>query len=194
VTYLYVLSCLNLGTALAHDNHAWACRLAIIKLNTEVFRVRVSAVSCGSTCFSMCHKCYSLSDMTIADIYMWSKERASTLPEYLMPVLVLILATTASFGLGVKAGQDMGMGQGGQTQSASKGVHISSSTPEQAPSGQKATAGDYGVYVASRNGAKYYLPSCSGAGRIKEENKVWFQTETEAVNAGYTPASSCPGL
>lgn len=36
---LYVLACLDLGTALAHDNHAWASCLAIRKLNPEEFRV-----------------------------------------------------------------------------------------------------------------------------------------------------------
>src|SRR3989338_2151067 len=30
------------------------------------------------------------------------------------------------------------------------------------------------VYVASKNGTAYYLPSCSGTGRIKEENMVLF--------------------
>jgi hypothetical protein len=51
-----------------------------------------------------------------------------------------------------------------------------------------------GVYVASKSGTKYYLPSCSGAKRIKEENKVWFQTKEEAEKAGYGPASGCKGL
>lgn len=33
VTHLYVLTCLNLSTALAHDNHAWASCLAMRELN-----------------------------------------------------------------------------------------------------------------------------------------------------------------
>lgn len=51
-----------------------------------------------------------------------------------------------------------------------------------------------GKYVASKNGSKYYLTSCSGANRIKEENKVWFDSTTAAEAAGYGPAANCPGL
>lgn len=51
-----------------------------------------------------------------------------------------------------------------------------------------------GGYVASKNGGKYHLPWCSGAQRIKEENKVWFKTKAEAEAAGYTPAANCKGL
>jgi len=49
-------------------------------------------------------------------------------------------------------------------------------------------------YVASRNGTKYYFPWCSGVDRIKEENKVWFETKENAQKAGYTPSSTCKGL
>jgi len=55
-------------------------------------------------------------------------------------------------------------------------------------------AANLGSIVASKNGAKYYFTWCSGATRIKEENKVWFESETEAKNAGYAPASNCKGL
>jgi len=51
-----------------------------------------------------------------------------------------------------------------------------------------------GSYVASKSGEKYHLPWCSGAQRIKEENKVWFKTKTEAEAAGYTPAANCKGI
>ena len=51
-----------------------------------------------------------------------------------------------------------------------------------------------GAFVASKNGTKYYLPTCSGANRIKEENKIWFASIEEARSQGYTPAANCPGL
>lgn len=51
-----------------------------------------------------------------------------------------------------------------------------------------------GGYVASKTGAKYHLPWCSGAQRIKEENKVYFETKEAAESAGYTPAGNCKGL
>lgn len=51
-----------------------------------------------------------------------------------------------------------------------------------------------GKYVASKNGLSYHFPWCSGAKRIKEENKVWFQTKEEAEAGGYKPAANCDGL
>lgn len=58
----------------------------------------------------------------------------------------------------------------------------------------KSAGSESGLYVASRNGARYHLPSCSGAQRILEENKIWFSSREEAEKAGYTPAQNCPGL
>lgn len=51
-----------------------------------------------------------------------------------------------------------------------------------------------GNYVASKNGSKYFLPWCSGASQIKEENKIWFSSVEEAKATGYTPAANCKGL
>ena len=51
-----------------------------------------------------------------------------------------------------------------------------------------------GVYVGSRTSTKYHLPTCSGAKRIKEENRVWFKSKEEAESRGYTPAGNCPGI
>ena len=55
-------------------------------------------------------------------------------------------------------------------------------------------AAKLGGIVASKNGAKYYFPWCSGALRIKDENKIWFSSEDEAKKAGYSPAANCKGL
>jgi hypothetical protein len=51
-----------------------------------------------------------------------------------------------------------------------------------------------GKYLASKSGAKYHLPWCSGAQRIKEENKIWFETKEDAEKAGYGPAANCKGI
>lgn len=51
-----------------------------------------------------------------------------------------------------------------------------------------------GKYVASKNGTAYHFPWCPGALRIKEENKIWFETKAEAEKAGYRPAANCEGL
>jgi hypothetical protein len=49
-------------------------------------------------------------------------------------------------------------------------------------------------YVASKSGTRYYTLTCSGASRIKEENKIYFSSSAAAKAAGYTPALNCPGL
>lgn len=51
-----------------------------------------------------------------------------------------------------------------------------------------------GMYVGSRSGTMYHLPWCSGAKRIREENKIWFESREEAANKGYRPASNCKGI
>lgn len=48
-----------------------------------------------------------------------------------------------------------------------------------------------GSVVGSKNGSKYHLPRCPGAAAIKEENKVWFASESAAQAAGYTRAGNC---
>lgn len=62
------------------------------------------------------------------------------------------------------------------------------------PIDQKIGKGSSGDFVASKNGATYYLVTCPGAGRIKNENKIYFSSAEDARKAGYRPAANCPGL
>jgi hypothetical protein len=48
-----------------------------------------------------------------------------------------------------------------------------------------------GSYVASKSGKLYYTASCSGAKRILNKNKVWFDAASDAEKSGYTRATSC---
>ena len=50
------------------------------------------------------------------------------------------------------------------------------------------------IFVASRNGKKYYYAWCESANVIKEQNRIWFSTQAEAEKAGYQPATNCKGL
>lgn len=47
------------------------------------------------------------------------------------------------------------------------------------------------LFVASKNGTKYYPSNCKSANRIKEENRVYFKTEQEAQSSGYERTSTC---
>lgn len=46
-------------------------------------------------------------------------------------------------------------------------------------------------FVASKTGTKYYPPDCGGISRIKAENRVYFATEQEAQDKGYTRTTTC---
>ncbi len=146
----------------------------------------------------------------------------SGVPKDLLVVGVVVLASTASFGLGMLAERELAQGQqagqgGAQydgfwienvasssaavlpaasaafAATAASGPAIMPGKISVVPAGSAVTPKE-GKYVASKNGTKYYLPTCSGATRIKEANRVWFSTVADAQASGRTPASNCPGL
>jgi len=127
-----------------------------------------------------------------------SREKALT-------IAIIFLVGTASFGLGrlsyledkkepvkieqipLEARVLSGVEQKSSEESlGSSGPLASDNVPETLPAG--------GEVVASKNGGKYHFPWCSGAKRILEENKVYFNSTLEARTAGYTPAANCKGL
>ena len=115
--------------------------------------------------------------MTIAEAREKCKSLVGQIPRDVLIIMVIMLASLASFGLGWLAGRDAGQG--------------SDTTPGESP---LVADSDAGQIVASKNGTKYYLPSCSGASRISEANKIWFASVAAAESAGYSPASNCKGL
>jgi len=44
---------------------------------------------------------------------------------------------------------------------------------------------------SSKSGTKYYYVWCSGAGRVKAENRVYYKTKEEAESSGKTLAANC---
>lgn len=46
-----------------------------------------------------------------------------------------------------------------------------------------------GLFFASKSGKYYYLNGCKT--NIKEENKIWFNSEIEAQGSGYLKSGSC---
>ncbi len=113
--------------------------------------------------------------MTIADLGEKCKGAFRSVPRDLLIFGVIILASSASFGLGFLAGRDAGQGS-----DALRTVSLAASST--------------GAIVASKGGTKYYLPWCPGVDRIADANKVWFATPTDAAKAGYAPATNCKGL
>jgi len=48
-----------------------------------------------------------------------------------------------------------------------------------------------GKYVASKDSDKYHLPDCRWVKNIQPENLIYFDTEEDAVAAGYSPCGTC---
>lgn len=143
--------------------------------------------------------------MTIAEMREWSNRAVRGVPKDALVVGVVILSSTAAFGLGMLADRELkGQGSDGfwiedasaSTTKALPAAAIEATPPPRIPLVPVGTtiAPTEGMYVASKSGTKYYLPSCSGAKRIKEANRIWFATKEEAEAAGLTPAVNCPGL
>lgn len=99
-------------------------------------------------------------------------------------ITLLILTNMASFGLGRLSKIDENKNPL-QIVSSENSALIENSIQNTNPEGK---------YVASKSGAKYHLPWCSGAQTIKETNKIWFNSKEEAEKAGYTPAGNCKGI
>lgn len=136
--------------------------------------------------------------MTIAEGKEGGKAGIGRIPADILIVLVLILSATLAFGLGVLAGRDMAKTEGKDgfwiEESPMKPLEDGGGPAAAVEAPPAAPVATSGTYMASKNGTKYYLPTCGSAKRIKTENIVWFQTKGEAEAAGYGPAANCPGL
>jgi hypothetical protein len=121
----------------------------------------------------------------------------------LVVVAILLLSSTASFGLGYLAA-----GQGGAGGSAGLVV---SSIPMTHPTSSMVSATDLSASVAGSGTSTgsipsggevvgdstthaYYLPWCTQAGKISKANEVMFATEADAKSAGYTAGAACSGI
>lgn len=119
--------------------------------------------------------------MIIAEAHGKCKSLLAQVPRDVLILSVLLVASSASFALGLLAGLDVGQGSG------------NSITESPIAVSETAVPSD-GQVVASKNGTKYYLPECAGADRISVANKVWFASVVAAVAAGYAPAANCKGI
>ncbi|MEI7513036.1 MAG: hypothetical protein WCJ74_00240 [bacterium] len=120
-----------------------------------------------------------------------------TFETYLM-ILIIVLVGLSGFGLGKLSNAGEGRAVIIQTGSSQNLQSDSSNKPENTASAIEAVAENSNTnnlnpsnIVASKNGTKYYFSWCSGVGRIQDQNKVYFTSEQEAIDAGYTKASGC---
>jgi hypothetical protein len=105
----------------------------------------------------------------------WPKIKTFIIQDAALPILV-ILVGIGSFGLGRMSA----------TEASKEPITVSQV--------EAVTGAENGRVVVSKSGTKYHFPWCSGASRMKEENKIWFDSYEEARAAGYLPAGNCKGL
>jgi len=110
---------------------------------------------------------------------------------------VVILVAQVSFGLGRSSVTEISATAPEKVvvtevrQTAPALVPVSAPSAVSAPVPEPSTLG---TLVASKSGTKYHLLTCPGAKQIKEENKIYFASVTEAEAAGYKPAANCSQL
>ncbi len=103
--------------------------------------------------------------------------------ERIFVVVLIILVGTASFGLG-----RLSISEKGKIP-----VHVESfgtGTSEVLGASTENTEAE-GSVVASKNGTAYYYPTCTGAGRIAEKNKITFKSGKEAEAFGLHIGPGC---
>lgn len=124
----------------------------------------------------------------------WTAEEAKR--DKILTIAIIFLVGTASFGLGRLSAWDaqkepvkVEMGEF----SADVNQVVDSLNGENEPQSEIELK-EGGFVVGSKTSDKYHYPWCSGAKRIKEENKIYFASIEEARAAGYFPAGNCKGL
>ena len=100
-------------------------------------------------------------------------------------MLLLVVVAIASFGLGRMSVEEATEIKPVTQIKESAAIILSNEVPE---------VDIAETYVASVNGTKYHLPWCSGAQRMNEENKIFFESKAAAEAAGYLPAKNCKGI
>ncbi len=123
----------------------------------------------------------------IQEQWLKIKARATVLGEAILGdwglFILVILAVTASFGLG-----RLSVLVGAQ------GPILSQNTASAATSQVGEAIPPKGAYVGSKSGDLYYFPWCSGATKIAPEMRRWFADEKAAQKAGYRQGKGCRGL
>jgi hypothetical protein len=118
--------------------------------------------------------------VTIAEAREKCKGAMAKMPRDILVIAIVVLASSASFGLGYLAGIDAGL-----SVQAGQGSLLSSLSTAPGTDDQ---------VVASKGGTKYYFPSCTGVAGISDQNKVWFASASAAEAAGYTRAANCTNI
>lgn len=118
-------------------------------------------------------------------------------------IFIIILVGLGSFMLGrlsIKEEKGSNIGINYNKDQNIKGEVLNANIEENSSINLKINENDYEFkeidltgrnYFASSRGKKYYPFGCSAGKSIKQENRIYFNTEEEAKKAGYTLSGSC---
>ena len=111
----------------------------------------------------------------------------------ILVVTIIILVGLSSFELGrlSKNNNNEGIKIEYNGQEANVIDTIDQNSINIAPNTEKILKSNSGAFFASNRGSKYYSISCGAGKTIKEENRIYFNTNEEAEKAGYGLSSSC---
>ncbi|PIR38271.1 MAG: hypothetical protein COV34_01525 [Candidatus Zambryskibacteria bacterium CG10_big_fil_rev_8_21_14_0_10_42_12] len=112
--------------------------------------------------------------------------------ETALTALIIVLTGTLGFGIGKMSQMDA---ENSSIRIEQVPMFQNTNTASVAAVSQSVeTVPQQGALVGSKNSDKYHYPWCSGAKRISDANKIFFNSVEEARSAGYSPAGNCPGL
>ena len=108
-------------------------------------------------------------------------------------ILIVILVGICSFFLGRLSNQSSNDGLKIEYNGLEANAldSFASNTPNLAQNTSLDKTSNKGNYFASKKGKKFYSVTCSAGKTIKQENRIYFSSTTEATNAGYELSSSC---
>ncbi len=121
----------------------------------------------------------------------------------IMTVIIVMLVGLGSFGLGRLSKNNNSENTGVKIEYPAQEANVIDNTIDYTQKGDKSvsktvfdTNGSKSDLVnnnffASKKGKKYYSIGCSAGKTIKETNKIYFTTEIDAQNAGYSKSTSC---
>ncbi len=120
-----------------------------------------------------------------------------TIKEDVFIVILIVFVGLISFGLGKLSAVEKERDQVTTVsdtispKTAGETAAVLTSTQPKAQINSPVQVNKNGLLVASKNGTRYYYPNCAGVSRIKEENKIWFNSIAEAEARGLTLAANC---
>ena len=132
-----------------------------------------------------------MSVMHVATMVPKIGESVKRIRPYLWTVLWALLSMWAAYNLGAVRARYSALPTNEQSALSVRHGIVSRSVDAGQGSGRPARSDTRVVVSSASSSMKYHHPWCSGASRIKEENRVWYPSAEAAQADGYSRAGNC---